>query len=115
MNLQPRITIRLFCNDHEKGFGPGIAELLDRISVSGSLRAACSEMNMSYSKGWSILKSCEKSLGFELIERITGGEDGGGSTVTDNGKKMLKCFRQLERQLNEEGKRLIQEQFGNIF
>ena len=115
MKLKPRITIRLFADGKEKGFGPGIAELLERIGNSGSLRAACTEMGMSYSKGWTILKSCETSLGFPLLERTTGGEDGGGSVVTENGLNMLRCYRQLEKRITDEGTKLLQEQFGSLF
>jgi len=115
MKLRPRITIRIFADGKEKGFGPGIAELLERIMTSGSLRSACAEMEMSYSKGWTIIRSCEKSLGFTLLERTTGGENGGGSTVTENGKNMLKCYRQLEKQIEAEGTELLQKQFGSLF
>lgn len=115
MKLKPKITIRLFADGVSKGFGPGIAELLERIGRTGSLRSACAEMEMSYSKGWTILKSCEKSLGFQLLERTTGGESGGGSTVTENGKNMLTCYRTLERQMEKEGTELLQQYFGSLF
>jgi molybdate transport system regulatory protein len=115
MKLRPKITIRLFADGVSKGFGPGIAELLERIESTGSLRAACQEMELSYSKGWTILRSCEKSLGFQLLERKTGGEYGGGSIVTENGKNMLTCYRILEKQLEETGTELLQRQFGTLF
>jgi len=115
MKLKPRITIRLFADGVSKGFGPGIAELLERIGNTGSLRAACAEMGMSYSKGWTILRSCERSLGFQLLERKTGGEYGGGSIVTENGKNMLACYRILEKKLDEAGTELLQRQFGSLF
>jgi molybdate transport repressor ModE-like protein len=115
MKLTPKITIKLIADGGEKGFGPGIAELLEKVNSTGSLRAACALMNMSYSKAWSILKSCEKSLGFDLLTRTTGGESGGGSVITENGRNMLACYRRLERIVAEESRRMLQEQFGGLF
>ena len=47
MELHEKVTIRLF--REEKCFGPGMAELLERVERHRSLRAAAISMNLAYS------------------------------------------------------------------
>lgn len=103
---QARIAIRLLADD-EKCFGPGVAELLERIREEGSLRKAASDMHMAYSKAWSILRDCERALGFPMLEKKAGGRNGGSSVLTENGEKMLEQYREFERRLRQESERLI--------
>lgn len=95
-----RLGVRLFTPGGEKCFGPGIAELLERIQRSGSLRKAAGEMGMAYSRAWNVVNECEKALGFELIARAAGGHAGGGSQLTERGVATLKAFRSMEADLN---------------
>jgi molybdate transport repressor ModE-like protein len=96
-----RLGVRLFTPEGEKCFGPGIAELLERIGRDGSLRKAAGEMSMAYSRAWHVVNECEKALGFELIARSVGGRAGGGSRLTEKGAQLLASFRKLETDLNE--------------
>ncbi len=73
-------------------FGNGIAELLEHIDKTGSLTEACGAMDMAYSKAWKIIKRAEKELGFLLVERKTGGQGGGGSILTQEGKDFLQRY-----------------------
>ena len=95
-----RLGVRLFTPDGEKCFGPGIAELLERILREGSIRKAAGEMGMAYSRAWHVVNECEKALGFELIARSVGGRDGGGSQLTEKGAYLLDAYRKLEAELN---------------
>mgnify|MGYP000022545451 CR=1 FL=1 len=58
-------------------FGPGLVILMEHILVTESMKDACGEMGMSYSKGWKIINRAEKELGYELLERRHGGKSGG--------------------------------------
>ena len=69
-------SVRIRVND-TKVFGPGIAELLERIDRCESIRTATTEMKIAYSKAWTMLRSCEAALGYPLIERKVGGSRGG--------------------------------------
>ena len=73
----------------EKFFGEGPARLLRGIEKTGSLRAAAMSMDMAYTKALKLMKQAEKSLGFSLITRTTGGKTGGGSLLTPEGKQWL--------------------------
>jgi molybdate transport repressor ModE-like protein len=90
-----KVTVRLFTGNDDKSFGPGIAELLERVDRSHSLRMATEEMGMSYSKAWTKLNDCEQALGFSLLERSAGGQHGGSSVLTPRGRLMLERFRRL--------------------
>lgn len=92
--LHYSITIRVY--GEEKCFGPGIAELLERVERTKSLRKATIEMDMAYSKAWKIVKIAEENLGFPLLETSTGGKGGGGAQLTEAGKRFLVSFRQFE-------------------
>ena len=106
--LQPKVSIRFF--NGAKCFGPGVAELLERIEEEGSLRAASFSMNMSYSKAWSILRECEKNLNYDLVTREIGGARGGGAKLTRNGKQLLMEYRAYCSSLNN-----YAEQLKNTF
>ena len=97
-----RLGVRLFSPDGEKCFGPGIAELLERILRDGSLRKAAGEMGMAYSRAWNVVNECERALGYEIIARSVGGRAGGGSRLTEKGMYLLTSYRKLEAELNEQ-------------
>ena len=65
--------------------------------MTESMKDACGEMGMSYSKGWKIINRAEKELGYELLERRHGGKSGGKCTVTEKGKSLMKRYRQMEK------------------
>ena len=75
--LPPAVTLRLY-TDH-KCFGPGVAMLLRRVRKLHSLRSAAMDMDMAYSKAWTILREAERGLGFKLLHSTTGGRGGGGA------------------------------------
>ena len=79
MTASTSVRIRM---DDVKVFGPGIAELLERIDRCESIRTATMEMKIAYSKAWTMLRSCEAALSYPLIQRKVGGAGGGGSTLT---------------------------------
>ena len=92
--LRPSVRFRLAKND--TFFGPGVAEFLILVDQSNSMQTACKEMEMSYSKGWKMLKIAEAQLGIQFLERQTGGSKGGFSVLTPEGKAFLEKFRRME-------------------
>ena len=83
----------------DRFFGPGVCELLERIRETGSIQAAAARMEMSYSKAWKILKRAEEEMGVSLINRVSGGKNGGSSTLTPAGEKAVSEFREMEKRL----------------
>lgn len=108
--LHPVLTVRLFSD--EKCFGPGIAELLERVEEYRSLRAAAASMDMAYSKAWTIVRRCEENLGEKLLDYTTGGKHGGGAALTEQGKELLTAYRRYCARLQAEANRLFAEEFS---
>ena len=88
------ITLRLY--REEKVFGPGVAELLETVRQTHSLRSAAMRMDMAYSKAWKVIKEAEKGFGFALLDSATGGRQGGGATLTPEAEQLLTRFRAFE-------------------
>lgn len=107
--LHPKLTLQFFTD--EKCFGPGVAQLLEKIKVNNSIRKASFEIGMSYSKAWTIIKRAEKNLGFKLLSSKTGGVDGGGATLTNEAEKLLSDYRKFEHELTQ----MCEERFITYF
>ena len=80
-------------------FGPGTVSLLKEIDLCGNVRDACEQCGFSYSKAWTILKSCEEKFGYTIVERQVGGQAGGAARVTDKGRELLAAYEELESEL----------------
>lgn len=90
MKSVTRIT--LIDDTGQKFFGEGPCRLLHAVEENGSLRAAAASMDMAYTKALKILKHAENVLGFPLTIRVTGGRDGGGSSLTPEGKEWMNRY-----------------------
>ena len=56
--FHPTLKIKIYQEDLV--FGPGLVILMEHILVTESMKDACGEMGMSYSKGWKIINRGEK-------------------------------------------------------
>lgn len=106
------ITARIF--GQEKCFGPGVAMLLERVRTLHSLRAAAMDMDMAYSKAWTILRQAESGLGCKLVHSTTGGRNGGGAVLTEQGEAILRAYHDYTARLKEFGEALFSETFGEL-
>lgn len=102
-------TCRLFNED--KAFGPGVAQLLHRVEELRSLRSAANSMEMAYSKAWTIIKNSEKALGYPLLASTTGGKNGGGAVLTEEGASLLKKYDEFCAEMQAYGDKLFAEKF----
>ena len=93
------LKIRLY--NQEKSFGKGVYELMKKTQSFGSLSGAYKAMKMSNSKAWKILKRAEEDLDMPLVERISGGKDGGGSKLTQEGEELLEKYETFIQEMNE--------------
>ncbi|MGL6221771.1 MAG: NTP transferase domain-containing protein [Lacrimispora sphenoides] len=107
-------TANLFLECDEIFFGPGIAQFLMLIEHNGSMQTACRQMNMSYSKGWKIIKEAEKQLGYPLLITRSGGAEGGFSQLTPKTKDFLNRFLSMEKELNEKTEELFIKYFEGV-
>ena len=91
-DLHLKLTIRLFTDDHDRCFGPGIATLLHRVEEHRSLRAAAASMNMAYSKAWRIIRTAEEVFACKLLSSTIGGQHGGGAVLTEEARRLLDAY-----------------------
>ena len=84
--------------DKEISCGPGMCRLLEAILQTGTVSKACAQMNMSYSKGWKLLRKLEAWLGTEAAVRHQGGRGGGEAFLTQAGLDFLKKHTAFEKE-----------------
>lgn len=76
--------------------GPGKADLLHAIQATGSISAAARQMNMSYKRAWDLVGVMNRSFLQPLVDTATGGKGGGGTSLTEFGKDILRRYRLME-------------------
>ncbi|MBK1881372.1 LysR family transcriptional regulator [Luteolibacter pohnpeiensis] len=91
--MNPDCPIRLIFSG-DLSFGPGKAELLEKITELGSLNAAASSMDMSYMKAWKMIKSLNATFKEPLVELRRGGKAQGGAQLTATGEMVLSLYQQ---------------------
>ncbi|MDO8990670.1 MAG: TOBE domain-containing protein [Sideroxyarcus sp.] len=73
-------------------------ELLERIAATGSITAAANAMGMSYKVAWEAVEAINNLSEQPLVERKTGGQKGGGTTLTTYGRRVVGAYRRLEQE-----------------
>lgn len=76
-------------------FDEKVAMLLALIKETGSVRIACTRMQISYSTGWNLIRRLESQTKAEVINRVHGGAGGGGSHLTEEGEHLLTAYRRF--------------------
>lgn len=108
-DIHPKVKLQLMRN--EPFFGPGMMVLLKQIDVLGNVRDACEKAGMSYSKGWSLIRTAEKELGCSVVERSPGGKSGGMARVSSAGHRLMERYERLEREITEFAEKKYREIF----
>ena len=109
--MKPVIRIQLVDDAGQKFFGEGPCRLLRLVEEHGSLRSAAASMGMAYSKALKLIKQAESALGFPLTERSVGGRDGGGSTLTPEGRAFLRRYEAYRDACMQAGQALYDRYF----
>lgn len=95
-SVRPRI--RVLADDGTIVLGPGKADLLDAIERTGSIRAAASELRMSYMRAWTLVRVMNASFRSPLVEKLRGGPEQGGARLTKRGTAVLALYRRMEEE-----------------
>jgi molybdate transport system regulatory protein len=93
MELDGKVWLK---QDDKNFLGSGKAKLLEYIEKTGSISKAAKELKMSYKAAWDNVDMMNNLSSFPIVERVTGGKDGGGTRLTPKGKEVLSVFRALE-------------------
>jgi molybdate transport system regulatory protein len=75
------------------------AALLRGISETGSLTKAAKVVGLSYRSAWDRVEKMRDNVGRRLVESKTGGKTGGGASLTDEGRLLLREFRKTRKLL----------------
>lgn len=90
------IRVRVWVDlDGERFFGPGRAELLQLIDDTGSISKAAKSMGMSYKKAWAMIDEMNEKAKKPYVIAQKGGQKGGGTVVTEAGKKMVEAYTKM--------------------
>lgn len=77
--------------------GPGKADLLDAINVTGSISGAGRALGMSYRRCWELVSIMNTQFIEPLVLSAKGGSNGGGAELSPIGNDVLKRYRAMER------------------
>ena len=111
-DLHLKLTIRMYTDDNQRCFGPGIATLLERVRVHKSLRAAAASMEMAYSKAWRIIRTAEGVFGCKLLSSTIGGSHGGGAVLTPQAERLLAAYADYQAQVEAFAQEKVRESFA---
>jgi len=94
---QPELKFRMRITDGEAiAVGPGKIALLEAVATTGSITAAAKSLGMSYRRAWLLLDELNRSLRKPAIDSAKGGPNGGGSALTDEGRRLIELYRCIE-------------------
>jgi len=86
----------------ESIIGPGRLAILEAINETGSLTQATEMCNISFRKAWKLINEINDKLEQPVISTERGGKGGGGGTVlTEYGKKLLMQYKKIQSKLDE--------------
>jgi molybdate transport repressor ModE-like protein len=93
--------------------GEGFALLLC-IENCSSLTSAAKQMHISYRKAWGILRNVEQSLSFKLVEKRRGGSAGGRTSLTEQGRQLIRAYNSLHYETDIAMKSIARVFFNRI-
>jgi molybdate transport system regulatory protein len=76
-------------------------ELLMLIEQTGSLNTATQQMGISYSYAWNSLYKINCQLNSSMFETYRGGNGGGLTRLTDNGKNLIQQYNKLKLEFDQ--------------
>jgi len=112
LELEPRIKLwvekdgHLVLSDYR-------VRILELVRETGSLAQAAERLGLSYRRAWGKVREIEQNLGLSLVESEVGGAGGGGSSLTDDGERLVALYerfrRRMEGELGKEFRQLFKE------
>jgi molybdate transport system regulatory protein len=101
VNLHPKFKLWLSTDKAEGVFGDGKWRLLNAVKTHGSLKSAAQSLGMSFRTAWGDIQKAEKHLGVALMTRHRGGERGGGTVLTPEGKRWIVAYARFRAEMDK--------------
>ena len=93
-----KLKVQVMCGD-SIAIGPGKAELLDHIKISGSIAGAARNMGMSYRRAWQLVDVMNRCWQGRVVETVPG-RASGGAQLSELGTTILFRYRALQHSLD---------------
>jgi molybdate transport system regulatory protein len=81
--------------------GWGRATLLERIDRLGSISAAARSMHLAYRNAWLWVEAMNRLAPSPLVEKSTGGANGGYARLTDEGRRIIREYKEKRASVRE--------------
>jgi len=114
-NTKTHAFVKAGIGGREAFFGPGPAGLFKQIEVSGNVRQAAQDMQISYSKAWKIISHAEKECNRKLVERSHGGKDGGKASLTNDGREFMRLYSLYNEEIKAKADECFEKYFADFF
>ncbi|MCL1791138.1 MAG: LysR family transcriptional regulator [Peptococcaceae bacterium] len=105
------VVTRLRIGKNRPFFSVGSVELLEKIEKHTSIKKATEEMKMSYTKALGMLRKMETEFGFPLVVSAKGGNDRGMTKLTEQGKRILTTYQEINADVSAYAQKLVEEKF----
>jgi len=93
------LTGNLWLNRDENRFlGGDRILLLEKIDELGSITKAAKAVGISYKTAWDTINLINNLADQPLVDRLTGGKGGGGTSLTVEGKKVISQFKTIQEE-----------------
>jgi len=99
-----------FHKAEQKFLGGDRIALLEKIDELGSITKAAKAIGISYKNAWDLVNMVNNLADKPLVERLAGGRGGGGTTLTNYGKQVIRQFSVLQ----EEHRRFLENLEGRL-
>jgi molybdate transport system regulatory protein len=110
----PRLTSKLEVTTEFGSFlGDTRIRLLEAIAEHGSISQAARHVPISYKAAWDAVDAMNNLAHHPLVERTTGGRQGGGTQLTEYGTRVIAMYRAVEKEYQLALDRLSQ-QLGDV-
>jgi len=84
--------------EDRKFLGGDRTSLLEQIDELGSITKAAKAVGISYKTAWDLVNMINNLADKPLVDRLAGGKGGGGTTLTAEGKKVLREFQIIQEE-----------------
>ncbi len=88
-------------------------QLLENITIYGSISKAAKESEITYKTAWSWLDKMNAQSPKPLVQKISGGKDGGGTVVTAYAKELM-CVYEDVRALHQKHLYTLEASFSHL-
>src|SRR5487761_2104298 len=97
MSMESRLKGKVLLEKDGVSFlGGKRVELLEAIDVHGSISSAAKAVGMSYKGAWDVIDAMNNQSDHPLVLRSIGGKHGGGTRLTEHGRRIVSLFRKGE-------------------